>query len=135
MDWNGDGIAGNASALSVRIEGVSDGLANSTHVGHDDWTNIVLDFRQFGDSGDGPMNLVEPDEPFPTFREMIAAELSLGFLQPGDADFDKDVDFADLVVLANNFGMQDRDWRDGDFDNDGEVGFSDLVILANNFGT
>jgi hypothetical protein len=53
----------------------------------------------------------------------------------GDADLDLDVDFADFVLLANNFSRsQEVAWREGDFDGDGSVGFSDFVALSNNFG-
>lgn len=53
---------------------------------------------------------------------------------PGDADEDGKVDFADLVVLARNYGMTSAAWADGDFNLDGAVGFDDLVILARNYG-
>jgi len=54
---------------------------------------------------------------------------------PGDANSDKAVDFADFIVLSENFGKQkDAVFADGDFDDDGTVGFLDFLILAKNFG-
>ena len=53
---------------------------------------------------------------------------------PGDANGDGKVDFADLLILARNYGMTNATWSDGDFNGDGTVGFDDLVILARNYG-
>ncbi len=56
--------------------------------------------------------------------------------RPGDANFDNEVDFADLVLLARNFNLgPDLSIFDGDFDGDGTVAFPDLVLLARNFNT
>jgi hypothetical protein len=53
----------------------------------------------------------------------------------GDADLDSDVDFADLLVMAQNYGAQSgRSWHQGDFDFNGSVNFSDLLSLAQNYG-
>jgi len=54
---------------------------------------------------------------------------------PGDANGDGKVDFADLLVLAQNYGKSSGAvWTDGDFNGDGNVGFDDLLILAQNYG-
>ena len=54
---------------------------------------------------------------------------------PGDANHDGDVDFADLLIVAQHFGQQtELGSAVGDFDNDGSVGFDDLLILAQNYG-
>ena len=52
----------------------------------------------------------------------------------GDADGDGKVDFADLVLVARNYGKTNATWSEGDFNNDGTVGFDDLVIVARNYG-
>jgi regulation of enolase protein 1 (concanavalin A-like superfamily) len=58
------------------------------------------------------------------------------FWLSGDANDDRVVDFADLVVLAQNYNTTGgRQWVDGDFTGDGNVDFEDLVILAQNYGT
>lgn len=52
----------------------------------------------------------------------------------GDADLDGDVDIADFVVLAANFGRADASsWSEGNFDGTGGVAFRDAVILFNNY--
>ena len=56
-----------------------------------------------------------------------------GFLY-GDANFDQQVDFADLVILAQNYSLGGKLWTQGDFSLDGVVNFSDLVILAQQYG-
>jgi hypothetical protein len=53
----------------------------------------------------------------------------------GDANLDRSVGFADLVLVAQHYGLaSNANWDDGDFDLDGKVGFSDLVIVAQNYG-
>jgi hypothetical protein len=57
----------------------------------------------------------------------------------GDLDGDRDVDFADFAVLANNYtgtlppGTGGMDWTQGDIDGDEDVDFTDFNILANNY--
>jgi hypothetical protein len=57
----------------------------------------------------------------------------------GDANLDGVVNFADLLVVAQNFNhVLDThgnaiDWADGDFNYDGNVNFADLLLVAQNF--
>jgi uncharacterized delta-60 repeat protein len=55
----------------------------------------------------------------------------------GDANGDRAVDFADLLIVAQNYGMTGRTFSQGNFDysTDGLVGFNDLLILAQRYGT
>lgn len=53
---------------------------------------------------------------------------------PGDATLDDVVNFADLIVLAQNYGCQSASWQMGDFTGDHKVGFADLIVLAQNYG-
>ena len=53
---------------------------------------------------------------------------------PGDANNDNEVDFADFLILSENFGTIDAIWSDGDFDSNGSVAFDDFLALAHNFG-
>jgi titin len=59
------------------------------------------------------------------------------FFLNGDVDRDRDVDFADLVTLAQKYGVSGPgvDWYTGDFTYDSTVNFNDLVILAQHYGT
>jgi|GEM_PF-4356009 len=53
----------------------------------------------------------------------------------GDANGDGDVDFADFLVLSQNFGKTDQAFADGDFDGNGLVDFADFLVLADSFAT
>ncbi len=58
-------------------------------------------------------------------------------LLPGDADYDGDVDFYDLTVLAGCYGLsaEHPSYEPlADFDEEGEINFDDLSILAGNYG-
>jgi len=61
-------------------------------------------------------------------------EASAQAFLPGDANGDGKVDFADLVIVARDFGQTNATWSTGDFDGDGKVDFADLVIVARNYG-
>jgi autotransporter-associated beta strand protein/T5SS/PEP-CTERM-associated repeat protein len=55
----------------------------------------------------------------------------------GDANLNGEVNFTDLVALAQNYGTAtgDMPWNRGDFTYDGNVTFLDLVALAQNYGS
>jgi hypothetical protein len=53
---------------------------------------------------------------------------------PGDANTDGAVDSADLLTLAQNYGLAtDACWPGGDFNSDAAVDFADLLALAQNY--
>lgn len=54
---------------------------------------------------------------------------------PGDGNVDGDVDFDDLVKLAQSYGLASTTWGDGDFTGDGMVEFADLVAIAQFYGS
>jgi T5SS/PEP-CTERM-associated repeat protein len=60
-------------------------------------------------------------------------QLRLAVALPGDANIDGAVNFADLVVLAQNYNLGNAIWQTGDFSGNGIVGFEDLVSLAQNY--
>lgn len=59
------------------------------------------------------------------------------FVLAGDANRDRAVTFADLSIVASNYGQAGRTFSQGNFDYDaaGAVGFSDLSVLAARYGT
>jgi hypothetical protein len=59
-------------------------------------------------------------------------DLHRGFL--GDANDDGTVNFADFVLLSNNYSLADKGWDGGDFNNDGLTNFADFVVLSNHYG-
>ena len=69
--------------------------------------------------------LFRSDFPFPTFFKI------------GDLNHDGIVDFADLVILAQNYGGTGKTFAEGNLDYDpaGNVDFADLVILAQQYNT
>jgi hypothetical protein len=68
-------------------------------------------------------------------RDVLGSSTSLDFfVLAGDADRDRRVNFADLVILARNYGRSSgMTYADGDFDDDGDVDFADLVMLARSY--
>lgn len=60
----------------------------------------------------------------------IAPEL----LNVADINQNGAVDFADFLVLQNNFGKRRSGTNRGDLNADGEVGFADFLFLAKHFG-
>jgi len=53
---------------------------------------------------------------------------------PGDVNHDVIVNFADLLVLAQNYGSTDLPlFESGDLDGDGRSTFADLLILTQNY--
>ncbi len=55
---------------------------------------------------------------------------------PGDANLDRQIDFSDLLALAQHYGQASgQSWPTGDFNYDGATEFTDLLILAQRYGT
>lgn len=52
----------------------------------------------------------------------------------GDTNLDGAVDFADFLVLSENFGKTVDGYANGDFDSDGMANFTDFLFLSGNFG-
>lgn len=52
----------------------------------------------------------------------------------GDTNLDRDVDFDDLLVLAQNYGSTTAAYEQGDTNYDNAVDFDDLLALAQNYG-
>lgn len=83
------------------------------------------------------LNLVMPSDTPSTARFTIGnlkfASIQTGYL--GDANHDGEVGFADLVAVAQHYGVVgSATWEMGDFDGDGNVSFADLVVVAQNYG-
>ncbi|HQY89150.1 MAG TPA: autotransporter-associated beta strand repeat-containing protein, partial [Tepidisphaeraceae bacterium] len=51
----------------------------------------------------------------------------------GDTDLDQDVDFADLLKVAQNYDTTGN-WTEGDFNYDDTIDFTDLLLVAQNYG-
>ena len=67
-----------------------------------------------------------------------ANQVVVKYTLAGDANLDGTVNFADLLVVAQNFNRSTTkgnpiDWADGDFNYDNTVNFADLLLVAQNF--
>ena len=51
----------------------------------------------------------------------------------GDFDFNRNVSFADFLILSGNFGLAGTN-SDGDADCNGTIGFADFLIMSSFFG-
>jgi cyclophilin family peptidyl-prolyl cis-trans isomerase len=64
----------------------------------------------------------------------LAAGITVDFfVLAGDANRDRNVNFADLLALAKNYGQTGKTWADGDFNLNGTVNFADLLTLAKSY--
>ena len=52
----------------------------------------------------------------------------------GDADLNGLVEFADFLVLSENFGLTGVLYSGGDFDVNDTVAFADFLVLSENYG-
>lgn len=53
----------------------------------------------------------------------------------GDADYDRDVDFSDIVAVLSNFGASGDPYTSGDCNGSGTTDFSDITTALSLFGT
>ncbi|HEY7115201.1 MAG TPA: hypothetical protein VH475_01370 [Tepidisphaeraceae bacterium] len=100
--------------------GITSGLANASTfaLGYDEASNVATGGIFDGQTVDGTAVVVT-------------------FTRYGDATLDGNVDFSDLVKLAQNYNSTvpatQGAWSRGDFTYDGLVDFNDLVKLAQNY--
>ncbi len=67
--------------------------------------------------------------------QLLSAPVSFNFrFLRGDATNDGVVNFADLLIIARNYGQSGRTFSQGDFNYDNQVDFNDLLILARLYG-
>jgi hypothetical protein len=66
------------------------------------------------------------------FGTVDSTTVLLRYTYKGDANIDGAVNFADLVLLAQNYNLASR-WFKGDFNYSGVTDFADLVSLAQNY--
>jgi hypothetical protein len=52
----------------------------------------------------------------------------------GDCSLDGLVDFNDLVIISQNYGLSGKEWTTGDATYDGLCDFADLVAMSQNYG-
>jgi fibronectin-binding autotransporter adhesin len=62
-----------------------------------------------------------------------SSQVEVAVTLPGDADLSFNVNFNDLLALAQNYNGSGKVWGQGDFDYTGTVDFNDLLSLAQNY--
>lgn len=103
--WNGPGIASSLAAASPNM-----GIA---------WIEAS--------------ELLGPDGGVFAGQAVDGTALLLRYAPGGDVWPDGVVNFADLLVVAQNYGAGGMRWAQGDLDYDGVVNFADLLRLAQNY--
>ena len=78
----------------------------------------------------------DPEGPAEAYRRPFSILVPFaGTYGMGDANFDESIDFADLLIVAQNYGTSTNGSFDvGDFNLDGSVNFTDLLAIAQNYG-
>lgn len=108
--------AGDSRSVSVSLKTDQTGTFNSTYA----------------------VSLSDEDLPGAAERASLGLTLTGRVALGGDATLDGQVNFEDLVRLAQHYNAPADDtnfgpWSLGDFNGDGLVGFADLVMLAQNY--
>jgi len=87
-------------------------------------------------SAQGWVQSVWPDTLTANNSGSFDIDLNLLEVDPGDTDYDGDVDLNDLSSLASNYGNTGMPgWSHGNFDFDNDVDLNDLSLLASYYGT
>jgi hypothetical protein len=89
------------------------------------------------------LGVAQASELFTSFPATFAghalepADVIVRYTRAGDANLDRKVDFADLVIVSQHYNQADRTYAQGNlnYSDDGTVDFADLVLLSQNYGT
>jgi O-glycosyl hydrolase len=121
-------IVNRATNAPVTISSFTDTFANGLTVARASFANRLPD---------GHYRLTVAAGAFADPNGKLSAAITYDFdVMAGDANGDSKVDFADLVIVSQNYGTQTgRTFSQGDFDGDGTVDFDDLVLLSQRYGT
>ncbi|MGA2231904.1 MAG: dockerin type I domain-containing protein, partial [Tepidisphaeraceae bacterium] len=124
-------VPGNSPAGTIR-QLLASGYANDT------WTGPGIDSSAAA-SNTGRYAIGYADGNVDQGTSAAANQVLVEYTLAGDANLDGTVNFADLLVVAQNFNHtadthgNPLDWADGDFNYDGQVNFADLLLVAQNF--
>jgi endonuclease I len=133
MNLDGLSVAGNGSAFFTPFEG-----SNFNHTAGTFYAfGVDLNTTAVGTFA-ATYTIINSDENIPGAQTRanlvlsVAGRVAIG----GDANLDGSVNFADLLILAQNYNQAaGSSWQTGDFDRDGQTVFSDLLVLAQNYGS
>lgn len=106
------------------------------------WNGPGIRASSAANSSDRALGYAEASAIYPLFPVNFAGQsidstsILFRYTQRGDTDLDRDVDFDDLLRVAQSYGMAaPRDWHQGNFNFDGVVNFDDLLMLAQQYNT
>jgi hypothetical protein len=122
-----------AASLSTTNTTTATAVPASTFASSGGGTVATFGFAALLDNGDYSVSL---DSAVADLAgNLLANNNALTFKQlGGDANNDGTVDFQDLLVLSQNFGLAGQTFSGGNFDYTTTVSFPDLLILTQNFG-
>jgi hypothetical protein len=80
--------------------------------------------QRFDLNGDGDISDLDLDY-------LIESQLNT---RRGDLNLDGKVNFADFLILSDNFGKDRQRWATGDLNGDGSTGMEDFLLLSQQFG-
>jgi Dockerin type I domain len=66
---------------------------------------------------------------------LVADASATFFVFAGDITGDRQVSFADLLIVAQNYELPGRTFAQGDVNYDGQTNFADLLIVAQKYET
>jgi ELWxxDGT repeat protein len=134
-EWVGPSLTLSDFGLTNRASGedVSSLLAA---LDYDDAANVAT-IRLADPLPDGDYRLTAPAGAVADASgNLMQAAFTFDFFQlGGDINRDREVNFTDLVALAQNYDRTDTDWASGDLTGDGKTDFADLVVIAQRYGT
>ena len=140
-------VDGSVSALSIAA-GAALSVGDSLTIAYGDFVDPVSTIRGYLTSGydagkwDGS-GIVPTSAPAVGYADgadgvapgLDSHSILVRSTLPGDANLDGHVDFSDLLLLAQHYGVTtSASWDQGDFNYDGSVDFTDLLTLAQNYG-
>jgi endonuclease I len=131
LDLDNIVASGNAEAFSTDLATTTNLAAGTTRTQSASILTTALG------SFDASFSVATSDENIPGATSLGDISLSLHgrVAIGGDATLNDSVDFDDLLLLAQNYGVESTFWQTGDFTRDGLTSFDDLLILAQNYGT
>jgi uncharacterized repeat protein (TIGR03803 family) len=105
------------------------------------WSSSLFNASGLWNRGDSPATFVDPatsGDPVPSrsYASRVAQHLTAldpYVPLPGDANTDGQVNFADLLILAQHYNQSTDLWSQADFTRDGQITFADLLVLAQNY--
>ena len=121
------------------IDGFKDKIIQGYNGGN--WQGLGIRSSTAAVTPSGCVGYADAANLFSTFPATFAGQsvdattVLVRYTLAGDADLNRNVNFSDLLILAQNYGQSGRAFGQGDFNYDGNVNFNDLLLQAQNYGS